>query len=84
MARNHANNGRIYRAVITTTHLDGSHRSTRVRGPYDSPSPAKAWITRAKNDAKASLGKYRDPDFAHTAEGHIESAEVIWMKEGSA
>jgi len=84
MARNFANNGLVYRAVITTTHLDGSHMSTRTRGPYDSRGAAKAQITAAENGANASLGKWRDPAYAHNAVGHIETAEIVWKPEGEA
>jgi hypothetical protein len=82
MARSHANNGRIYRAVITRTYEDGSGTFVLTSGPYDTPQPAKAQITLAVNMAKASHGKYRNPAYAHTAEGHIESADVVWMREG--
>lgn len=85
MARNHANNGRVYRAVITIEHLDGSHKSTVTYGPYDSKAPAKALISRAVNAAEASREKRRNLAYAFTAVGHIESAEVVWapIKEDS-
>ncbi|MGW6754543.1 hypothetical protein [Streptomyces sp. NPDC055006] len=72
MPRNHANNGRIYRAVIERAYPDG-YRYTSMLGPYDTEAPAKALINRAQREAGA-FG-------THTAVGYIESAEVIWMKE---
>ena len=69
MARQHANNGRIYRAVIKRTYADG-RTSTRMFGPYDTPAPAKGLITQAHTYAGNA-----------TVEGHIESAEVVWMRE---
>lgn len=83
MARNHANDGRVYRAVIVRTYADGRTR-TSMFGPYDTPAPAKGLITRAVTDAKRSHGRYRNAAYAHTATGHIESAEVIWMREESS
>lgn len=82
MARNHANGGRVYRAVITSTYVNG-RTVTSHYGPYDTPAPAKGLITRAETDAKRSHGKYRNPAHAHDVVGHIESAEVIWMREGA-
>lgn len=79
MARSHANSGRVYRAVVAVTYADGS-RTVLTYGPYDKPAPAKALITRAVNDAKASRGKWRNPAYAFDAEGHIETAEVVWTR----
>lgn len=81
MARRHANNGRIYRAVVTRRHLDGSSVATVTYGPYDTPGAAKAQITYAANQAAESRRPRRDPAYAHTAEGHVESADVVWMRE---
>lgn len=80
MAREHANNGRIYRAVIVKAYVQG-RTSTTYYGPYDTAAPAKGLITRAGYEAAASHGKYRNPHSAYTVAGHIESAEVVWMRE---
>lgn len=82
MTRNHANNGRIYRAVITRTfHNDASRSFTETCGPYDTPAPAKAQISSAVRQGELSHNRYRNPAHAHTTVGHIESAEVVWMRE---
>jgi hypothetical protein len=80
MARNPVDNGRIYRAVITTTNASGD-TNTVIYGPYPTASPAKGQITWYLGQAKASCEKYRNPADAFYAVGHIESAEVIWKKE---
>jgi hypothetical protein len=80
MARNHANDGRIYRAVVVQT-LDTGPVHTYTYGPYDTPSPAKGRITYWEGQAKNSRNRYRDPQYAFNVEGHIESAEVVWMRE---
>lgn len=82
MARSHANNGRIYRAVIVRR-FDSGKVQTYTNGPYDTPSAAKAQITAHESTAKASRNRYRDPANAFDAVGHIESAEVIWMRESA-
>lgn len=81
MARRHANNGRIYRAVITRTYEVDSREVTTPYGPYDKRHTAQAQITTAVYHAKQSHGCYRDPAYAYSASGHIESAEVIWLRE---
>lgn len=80
MARNHANNGRIYRAVVVRTMADGRVH-TYTYGPYDKPGPAKGQITGWKTAAERSHGERRDPAHAFTVNGWVESAEVIWMHD---
>lgn len=82
MARNHAEAGRYYRAVITRR-FDHGKEVTYVYGPYVAKAHAKARITAHETLAKQSRNRYRDPAHAFSAEGHIESAEVIWMREVS-
>jgi hypothetical protein len=77
MARHHANNGRIYRAVIIESR-NGEAFSTEIYGPYDTAAPAKALITSAENGAKNSRNRYRNPAHAYDAHGWIESASVSW------
>ncbi len=77
MARSHANDGRVFRAVITRTYADG-RAASRTFGPYDNPAPAKGLITRAAGLAAASRGPRRDPDRAFTVSARIETAEVVW------
>ena len=85
MARNHANGGRIYRAVITRTFPnDASRTFTETCGPYDLKHVAQAQITAAVRQGELSHNRYRDPAHAHSVKGHIESAEVIWLREVSA
>lgn len=77
MARSHANNGRIYRAVVTRRMADGTV-DTLTYGPYDTPAPAKGQITSWETAAQASHGQYRDPARAFTVTSRIETAEVVW------
>lgn len=79
MARNHANNGRVFRAVIVRSFVNGRVR-TETLGPYDTAAPAKALITRARNDATSSTGRYRNPDNAYTITARVESADVDWKE----
>jgi hypothetical protein len=82
MARNHANNGRIYRAVVVTASNAGE-TTTYTYGPYDTPAPAKGQITYWTSAAKQSRNRYRDPAKAFSAVGHVESADVVWMIDGT-
>jgi hypothetical protein len=82
MARNHANNGHVFRAVIVRSFVSGRVR-TETFGPYDTAAPAKALITRARYDATASHGSYRNPDNAFTVTARIESAVVDWKEATS-
>lgn len=69
MARNHANTGRVYRAVVVRTLANGtSHK--RSYGPYDTAAPAKGLITREECHGRGAK-----------VHGWIESAEVVWMRE---
>jgi hypothetical protein len=79
MARNHANSGHVYRAVITRTYASG-RTTTQTFGPYDLPAPAKGLITRAEGDARASHGPYRNPAAAFTVSARVETAEVVWKE----
>jgi hypothetical protein len=80
MARNHAEAGWYYRAVVTRT-FDHGKVVRYVYGPYVAESHAKAQITAHESLAKQSRSPYRNPEHAFSATGHIESAEVIWMRE---
>lgn len=77
MARNHANSGRIYRAVIIRFFVNG-RVVTRTYGPYDTPTPAKSLVTQARGAADASHGRYRNPAHAFTVAARIETAAVVW------
>lgn len=79
MARDHANSGRVYRAVIAKTFRNG-RVTTSTYGPYDTAAPAKGLITRAEYESLASHGEYRNPDCAFTVSAHVETAEVIWKE----
>ncbi|MEU0245158.1 hypothetical protein ABZ192_12635 [Streptomyces sp. NPDC006235] len=82
MARNHAEADRYYRAVVTRT-FDHGKVVQYVYGPYTSLAPAKGRITAHESLAKQSRSPYRNPEHAFSAVGHIESAEVIWMRESA-
>ncbi|MFI5840520.1 hypothetical protein ACIA8K_12510 [Catenuloplanes sp. NPDC051500] len=73
----------LFRAVITRTwranpdapEWSGRHKSgsvTYVYGPYVTPGPAKAWITREKNEAA------RRDDGLSTVTGVIETCQPAW------
>lgn len=77
MGCNHANNGKIFRAVIVRTYVNGK-TYTNTYGPYDTAAPAKGQITFAENQAADSHGQWRDPAYAYTATGCLQSATVDW------
>jgi hypothetical protein len=79
MARKHANNGRIYRAVVTRHFANGT-ADTLTYGPYDTPAPAKGQITYWETQAHRSHGQYRNPARAYTVTSRIETAEVVWKE----
>jgi hypothetical protein len=63
--------------------MDTGEVSTYTCGPYDTKAPAKGQITYWESQAKNSRNRYRDPKYAFSVEGHIESAEVVWMREAA-
>lgn len=74
MARSHANNGRIYRAVIEVKHPNGEV-TTLTYGPYDKPGTAQGQHTRALREWEWNSSV--------SVSGHVESADVVWMREQS-
>ncbi|MFM9669322.1 hypothetical protein [Streptomyces galilaeus] len=79
MARSHANNGRVYRAVVIRHMADGTV-DTLTYGPYDTAAPAKGQVTQWETAANRSHGQYRNPARAFTVTTRIETAEVVWKE----
>lgn len=74
MARSHANGGHIYRAVVEVRHPSGEV-TILTYGPYDKPGTARGQLTRSLNEWQWGT--------KGNVSGHVESAEVVWMREQS-